>query len=353
VNASGIHDVIDGIDILVCGLDVSGTIHAYNRTCERVTGLAREQALGLSWLELFASGQRVEHVQALWTRVRENAPAGPYEALCRNRRNLRWHFSRHPAGGLAVIALWAVGFDVTEEREALVRARELERMGSLTNLVSGLTHELRNPLNGALLQLALADRMLARHASAGTASAAAAVSQAASEIRRISTVLDDFLVFARPQPLHLERAELRELTARAIERSASRASSAGATVILEPGPEIQAEVAAERLVSALAQLITNAIDASAQATDHEVRVRIGTAKNAVGIEVEDRGVGIQAAEAPSIFEPFFTTKHGGTGLGLSIVQRVAAEHGGTISYARHDGVTVFRLELPIIGGLPN
>ena len=63
----------------------------------------------------------------------------------------------------------------------------------------------------------------------------------------------------------------------------------------------------------------------------------------------DHGAGLPS-DAP-IFEPFFTTKQGGTGLGLAIVQRVAADHGGRILHEPRPGRTIFRLELPIAGGV--
>lgn len=341
-------DVIDGLEVLICGLDGGGIIHVFNRPCERLTGLSRERAIGRNWLELFADGQRTDHVQALWTRAREGEPAGPYEALCRNSRNLRWHFSRHARGGPPV-ALWAVGIDLTEEREARVRARALDRVVALGNMVSGLAHELRNPLNGALLQLALVDRTLARHRDPWIGPLVTTVAQVTGEIRRISSVLDDFLMFTRPQPTHLERAEVRRVVARAIERCAPRARAAGATVELDPGSEAFAELDTARVETAVCQLITNAIDAVTDAAERTVRVRIVTSGNSVAIEIEDRGAGVPFDDR-SMFEPFFTTKTGGTGLGLSIVQRVAADHGGSIEHERRGGATVFRLELPIVGG---
>lgn len=347
-----VHDFIDRLEVLICGLDEHGRIHLFNRPCERVTGIHRDHAIGQSWLELFAGGSRREHAQSLWTQAREDVPAGPFEALCRNGRNLRWQFSRQSGGGPPVVVLWAVGIDVTEEREAIVRARELERMVTLGNLVSGLTHELRNPLNGALLQLALADRTLARHHEEWIAPAASAVTQAIGEIRRISSILDDFLVFARPQPLQLERVDVRQIVTRAIERSAPRAAAAGVTVALEPGVEALAELDAARVISAVYQLIANAIDAAASSDDHVVRVRIATGTKTVMIEVDDRGPGIPPGEPP-VFEPFFTTKKGGTGLGLSIVERVASEHGGSVEHERRQHATLFRLALPIIGGVAN
>lgn len=343
-------DVLDALEIMICGLDGDGRICVFNRPCERLTGLAREVAAGQSWLEMFAPGERGDHVVALWQQARESVPSGPYETLCPNGRNIRWQFSRPTQGCAASVALWAVGIDITLEREALVRARELERMVALGNLVSGLTHQLRNPLNGALLQLALADRSLTRRNDDTVAPALTAIAQASTEIRRISTLLDDFLLFVRPQPIQIERGDLRRIVARAIERSLPKAQAAGASIALEPGGEAIAEIDGSRIESAVYQLLANAIDAVSGTADRDVRVRIAVQRNAVAIEVEDHGAGLASSDTP-IFEPFFTTKQGGTGLGLAIVQRVAADHGGVAGHQRRDGATVFRIELPIVAGV--
>jgi PAS domain S-box-containing protein len=342
-------DVIDGLGLLICGLDSRGTIHVFNRPCERLTGIARSDAAGRSWLDIFAPGERGEHVVAMWCQVREDAPVGPYEVLCRNSRSIRWHFCRWDRGRVSEVRLWAVGIDLTQDREALVRAREVERVVALGNLVSGLTHELRNPLNGALLQLALAERSLGRIRDEAVAPAVAAIERAGGEIRRISTLLDDFLVFVRPQPIRLERRDVRVLAARALDRGRPKAMAAGVSIALEPSSEAIAAVDGPRVETAVFQLLANAIDAASESADREVRVRVGAVGNAVAIEVEDHGAGL-ASDTP-IFEPFYTTKQGGTGLGLAIVQRVAADHGGRIRHEQRSGATVFRLELPIAGGV--
>lgn len=347
-----LHDVVDGLAVLICGLDDHGRILVFNRPCEQVTGLARDRALGTRWLDLFASDERHDHVLALWSQAATGRPAGPYEALCRNRRSLRWQFSRWDRQDRAPVALWAVGFDITEEREALARTREAERMTALGNLVSGLTHELRNPLNGALLQLALAERHDARGHDGAATPVGQAIGNAAAEIRRISALLDDFLVFVRPLPIRLERLDVRRLVAHAIARGHAKAVAAGVDVVLEPGEPAEAEVDASRVEAAVYQLLANAIDASGDAGAPVVQVRIDPRGNAIAIEVEDRGAGVPAVDAP-VFEPFFTTKQGGTGLGLTIVESVAADHGGKVDHERRDGATVFRLELPIVGGAPN
>lgn len=343
-----LHDVIDSFDLLVCGLDQRGTIVAFNRPCEELTGVPRDTAVGTSWLGFFAVGQRHDHVVTLWDEAHRGERAASYEALCRNGRAVRWRFARSARSTWEPIELWAVGIDITDEREASTREHERERVASLGNLVAGLTHELRNPLNGALLQLALAERH-ERRAQGAITPTAAAITEATAEIRRISSLLDDFLVFIRPLPVHLGRVDIRLLLERAIDRARTKAHSVGVSIRFTPDGEAIAEVDASRIETAIYHLLANAIDAAAEATNREVRARLEIHGNTIAIEIDDHGAGV-TADAPAIFEPFFTTKSGGTGLGLAIVSRVATDHAGTISHRRHAGATVFRLTFPIVGG---
>lgn len=138
-----VHEVIDELEVFICGLDERGTILLFNRPCEELTGVARHHAVGTNWLDMFAVGERHDHVVALWNQAATTGrPAGPYEALCRNGRSLRWQFSRWSRDLPDSLALCAVGFDMTQEREARARTRESERLVALGNLMSGLTHEL-------------------------------------------------------------------------------------------------------------------------------------------------------------------------------------------------------------------
>jgi PAS domain S-box-containing protein len=344
------HDIIDGLAALVCGLDAAGAILMFNRPCEELTGLSRDAALGLRWLDLFAIGERHGNVLALWHQARAGQQSAPFEALCRNGRSIRWRFTRWERPRPASLALWALGIDITEDREALVRARQLERMVALGNLVAGLAHELRNPLNGAMLQLVVAERHVARSNAPALAPATQAIAHATAEIRRLSALLDDFLLFARPLPVELQRVDVRTLVDLAVDRAAPKAQPAGVAISLAPGAPAVAEVDPSRVEGAIYHLLANAVEAAARAADREVRVAIELRGNTIAIEVADHGAGLPAEDAP-IFDPFFTTKENSTGLGLAIVERVATDHGGAITYARHDGTTRFRLELPIVAGL--
>ena len=341
-------EVIDDLAVLICGLDERGTILEFNQPCEQLTGVARAVAVGRSWLELFAVDERQAQVRALWTQARAGHPSGPYEAPFGDQRSLRWQFARPVAD--ARVTLWAVGFDMTAEREALTRAREVERTVAFDNLVSGLTHELRNPLNSALLQLELAERREARHHTVAT-STGEAIGVATSELRRMSALLDDFVVFVRPERIRRVRVDLRTLVERALVRGRARALAAGVTLVLEAGNDASAVVDPQRIETAVYHLLANAVDAASVADVRDVHVRLDVQGNAVAIEVEDHGPGLPA-QAP-IFDAFFTTKLGEAGLGLTIVTRAAIDHGGTISHVRRADATVFRLVLPIAGGASN
>jgi len=342
--------VVDSVDLLVCGLDDDGAIRLFNRTCERITGMPRATAIGQRWLGVFGADDRGEHVRSLWSRIHATRAVEPFEARCRAGRHLRWYFTPQGDHRLPAIHLWAVGIDVTNEGDSRARAREGDQMVMMGNLMSGLTHELRNPLNGALLQIALAQRIHGRdhdrtprddHDDA----LGQALAQSAAELKRVATVLDDFLVLVRPQPLVTELASAAVLAARAIARCRPRAAAAAVTVAIAKAPDVYAELDVARVEAALVQLIANAIDAAAIAPARDVVVRWLATNTALRFEIEDAGTG-PLTEAP-IFEPFFSTKDGGTGLGLAIAQRVATDHGGVVRYERRGDRTVFAIDFPL------
>jgi signal transduction histidine kinase len=98
-------------------------------------------------------------------------------------------------------------------------------------------------------------------------------------------------------------------------------------------------------------LIDNALDAMADGTPHEKRLRIHTARklDRVLVEVLDTGPGVPPELVSRIFEPFFTTKKQGqgTGLGLDVVQRIVRRHDGEIELQSQPGCTCFQVYLPI------
>jgi signal transduction histidine kinase len=110
----------------------------------------------------------------------------------------------------------------------------------------------------------------------------------------------------------------------------------------------------------LSNLVANAIDAcrfdpAEDKLEHTITLRCQTiGDDTVLLEVEDNGAGIPDEMNNRVFEDFFSTKGSeGTGIGLLVVQKVAEEHGGSVSFTSHPGVgTAFSVKLPISAASP-
>jgi signal transduction histidine kinase len=225
-----------------------------------------------------------------------------------------------------------------EQERGLLRAEQLAAVGQLA---AGIAHEVRNPLTGIkfLVEGALRpveptpltdeDHRLIRQ-----------------EILRIERTLQGLLDFARTPPPDRRRHDLRGLVAEAVGVARGRADAKPVGLRVTPTPDpVPASVDRDQFLSLLTNLLLNAIDAAPPGGEVEVRIGVGPAT--LTVEVSDSGPGIDPAIADRLFTPFATTKPTGTGLGLTVAQRVARDHGGTLTATNrpHSGAR-FTLTLP-------
>lgn len=221
--------------------------------------------------------------------------------------------------------------------------RRAERLAALGTLAAGLAHEIRNPLNAALLKLEVLERRLRQ---GDPAEPLALVDTIRSELGRVAHLLSDFLAFAEPSPLSVASVRLNGLVEALAESVREAAASRGVRLELELDPALgEVELDAERFRSVLAGLVDNALEAMVDGGALWLRTHAPDAEGFARVEVEDTGPGFPA-DAP-IFDPFFTTKSSGTGLGLSIAHRVVSDHGGRIVARSEGGRTRFTVWLPV------
>ncbi len=344
VTSAQYDEVVEKGEALMTTIDGAGCILMFNAKCEAVTGVPRAQAAGRHWLDLFAPPAEREAVASRHRDALDGLPCHPYEGAVQtpegNHRRVRWHFTTL-IGTESAPLLCAIGVDVTEEHDLGVRTRRAERLASLGTMAAGLAHEIRNPLNAAHLQMSVARRRLAR--STGDAGAARAVELAGAEMARLAGLVEDFLQFARPQALRLERLDLRALAHETVALLTPEAVALGAVLEISDGPPVFTELDREKMKQVLLNLVRNGLEAAG--SDGRVRIEVQEQGGSALLTVEDSGLGFPE-DAP-IFEPFFTTKSGGTGLGLAIVHRIVADHGGTVSASSRSGnMTVFSVLLP-------
>lgn len=337
------HDeIIEKAEALITTSDASGRILLFNAQCERVTGLSRHEAAGRDWLEVFVRNEDRDAVRARHADALAGRPAAPYEGplaiSATNGARVRWHFTVLPG---AEVRLCAIGIDITSHHELTVRTMRAERLAALGTMAAGLAHEIRNPLNAAHLQLSVAQRSVARPGDVEDLKTA--LQLAGSEMKRLAGLVEDFLRFARPQPLRLAVVDLRSTAEVTVALVAPEAEALGVELSLLPGEPILYEFDDEKMKQVLLNLIRNAVEAAGRGG--RVQVSVSASGGAARLAIEDDGPGFPA-DAP-LFEPFYTTKEQGTGLGLAIVHRIVSDHGGTVDVQSRPGRTVVAVSLPM------
>ncbi len=239
-----------------------------------------------------------------------------------------------------------------EKIEFSRRAQTAEKLAAVGTLTAGLSHEIRNPLNAAGLQLSVLERRVRKLPSEEQEPLLQPLLLVRDEIRRLDRILEDFLSFARPRGLTTLPVEVGPLLARVMALLEGDAVRRGLKLesAFTPDGALVVPGDADRLQQVIMNLALNALDA----VPKDGWVRVGASEvqggDQVLIWVEDNGPGIPPELRERIFEPFFTTKPHGSGLGLSIVHSIVTQHGGTLKVEQASGGGArFVLRLPQMG----
>jgi two-component system, NtrC family, sensor histidine kinase HydH len=234
-----------------------------------------------------------------------------------------------------------------EKRELARRAQVAEKLAAVGTMTAGLSHEIRNPLNAAGLQLVVLERGIRRLPPESQPKLLEPLTLVRDEIKRLEHLLEDFLQFARPRELIARPVFLAEPLDAVLGLLSGDAQRRGIAIEREGEPGLAVAGDGERLRQVLMNLALNALEATP--AGGRVRVSAHLDRDMVIISVEDSGPGIAAATRERIFEPFFTTKAGGSGLGLPMVHAIVTQHGGTIAVDTSVlGGARFELRLPAL-----
>jgi len=210
--------------------------------------------------------------------------------------------------------------EVGRERLERELARN-ERLRALGTLVSGVAHELNNPLT---VILGYAELLRSTPQVADTAQI---IEEQAERCRGIVRSLS---ALAGHSTQSLEELDVRELVERVVRGVTHHERARAKHIAIEVDAALRLRADRIGLEQVLANLIANALDASPPGAT--VTVRAGRLPNEVELRVDDEGPGVPAALRERLFEPFFTTKRPGQGmgLGLAIAHSIVRGHGGSI-----------------------
>jgi PAS domain S-box-containing protein len=330
-------------------LDEQGRFTSVNRALETASGRTRDEIIGREFVILIDPRDRIvtwrtfEEAKATGQSRRvELRYAGPDGQ--ERRASLMATPMTDRAGSVAVLG---VVRDVTDEHRLTEQLLRQEKLAAIGQLVSGVAHELNNPLAGvmAFAQLLLAGPGLEEEQRQS-------VETIHQESRRAAKIVSNLLTFARQHPparvatdinqVLLDTLELRRYALRLHEIEVETALDDALPLTWADSSQVQ-------------QVLLNLIGNAEQALiDWEgarrIRVTTGRREEMLVITIADSGPGIPEALIAQVFNPFFTTKPvgQGTGLGLSISDGIVREHRGRIRVTSVPGEgATFIVELPI------
>lgn len=339
-------------------VESGGLLTAVNRSLERSSGHSRGDLLGAPFVSLIDSRDQVLAAQALREtfsgqrrRVELRYPAVDGEVrLCSLTLTPLIERDR-VAGALGIVR------DVTDEKRLTEQLMQQEKLAAVGQLVSGVAHELNNPLSSvtAFAQLLLAAPPDAPH----DRQAIEAINQ---EARRAAKIISNLLTFARQHQPERTVADINRVIDDTLElrRYALRTANVAVETHLDDHlPLTWADPF--QLQQVVLNLITNAEHAlSTWEGERTLTVTTESSGDHLIIKVADSGPGIAPEHLQRVFNPFFTTKPvgEGTGLGLSISDGIVREHDGRIraeSLLGHGATFVIELPFvaPPIAGVPS
>jgi PAS domain S-box-containing protein len=322
--------LVELTDVLVVGLDDRDCVGLFNPKASAVTKVSADQALGRSFLESWIPAEDQSRMKDAIAVARATGGREVETGFTDARRRVRWHLSWAPEDvGRGMV--YGIGIDVTERRALERRAGEAEAMSAMGTLAMNLAHEIRNPLNAAVLQLNLMNRQVDK-LDADPAIRAALHKRAeivGDEIGRLNRLLTEFLELARPRGIAREPVHVGTLVGDVLDLELDTARERGISVKRELATDGCVAIGdREKLKQVVINLVVNAIEAMKSGGTLTARVT-GQAEQ-VTIAICDTGPGIEPQFLPSVFDPFFTTKEAGTGLGLSIVRKIVDQHAGEV-----------------------
>ncbi len=328
----------------------SGNICYANRALCAMAGYASpEEFRGLPKTIFYADENPPELLKEISTASMESGWTGEVILKCGDGASIPAHFSTTPLRGVDgnVEHVVCVIRDITGEKSMQEQLLHAGKLSALSSLVSGVAHEINNPLSTimgfselALLRARndprLKDDLIEIQISA----------------KRVHKIVKGFLSFSRRQTLQKDMLDVNALLSdmlSVIIYDFKINNIAVEMELSENAPSVYGD--RQQLHQVFVNLLTNAKHAVEEAGgEKKVRVETIYEDGKVKVYVKDKGAGISEKIRARLFEPFFTTKEvgKGTGLGLSISHGIVTQHGGSLYIAEEEEgwSTVFCVELP-------
>ena len=231
------------------------------------------------------------------------------------------------------------------------------KLASLGEIISGIAHEIKNPLAG----ISCAVQVFHSELSEGD-SRKPIINEVLNQVNRLDRIVKDLLSYAKPKPLQFLPDKISSILEKALFFVYPEAKKQNVVInnnISEDMPDILMDT--DQMQQVFLNIIINAIQSmpnggvltiyasrkSRQEVEDKINKTIQCDK-VLAVKIQDTGKGISPEDLLCIFEPFFTKKTKGTGLGLSISRKIVQEHGGEITVESEVGKgSIFTVYIPM------
>ncbi len=329
-----IQNVNDAIIVYKEGVGIS----VFNTAAEKLFGIKAEKITGNSFDVLFDKNICEEIITSEFTLQELQCPINNQTRNLLVSKNAYVDMDNKKTISLIIR-------DLTEQKRLEKQIQRREKLSAMGQLASGVAHEIRNPLNAISTVIQQLDQDFTPQENVEEYHQLARMVY--REVRRINQTIENFLKFARPEPLHLSQIQITEFFDDLKKEYQSFLKSKN--IFFQTDLKFYGSVFwdKEKMRQAFINLIQNSIEAIKE--DGSIKVQVYKLDdNWLNIEFTDNGPGIPKEIQNKIFNLYFTTKPDGTGIGLSIVQRIIDQHNGSIHLESTEGKgSKFIISLPI------
>jgi two-component system, sporulation sensor kinase E len=226
--------------------------------------------------------------------------------------------------------------DITESRRTAQQTIESERLNALTLLAAGVAHEIGNPLNSLHIHLQLMERKAQELDHNAKAELQQSIDVARSEVRRLDSIVTQFLRAIRPSRPRLHPENVNTIVEEAVRFFTPEIQDRNIVVEQELRADLPLlQLDREQMKQAFYNIVKNSLEAMRR--HGTLCIRTDLDDTHVMVSFVDTGGGMSPENLSRVFEPYFTTKPSGSGLGLLIVRRIVREHGGELSIESGQG----------------
>ena len=346
-------NILNNTESMILVLDTAGLVSYANRRCYEA-GHREQDILGRPLAEMVPAAQRPAFSDAL-ERTLQGVAVSNLEIPVSRGDGTTGQFSislspmrdeREEINSIVVVMT-----DITEAANLQAKLMHTEKMAALGQLVSGVAHEVNNPLAAIV---GFTDLLLENTAIPDDAKQELRV--ILQEAERTRVIVQNLLSFARQMPAQREPVQINAILHQTLQLRAYNFSNHGIEIRQRYQDELPLTIGdPQQLRQVFLNILNNAYDAI-QEGHRPGKIEITTSQCDGHLEVTFRNDGPAITHAERIFEPFFTTKEvgKGTGLGLSICYGIVRAHGGEIAArnnAEGPGCT-FLVRLPIARTAP-